>query len=105
MVVPDPMLVLPIPDGIYLVPVDSVSISEDRIPEIEASDSYQAEVDERDGRFVFPSVDVGVYVVVVRTTAGVQVPSHFRGSGDLVLVEVSLQKPDENIFLGDIRVP
>lgn len=105
LVVTDPLVVLPKPDGVYLLLVGDEIQTEGDITKLLLVDAYQADVDERDGRFVFPNVDAGRYAIVVETTGNLNIPTHISGSGELVFIEIGMSDIDKVIDIGRIRVP
>ncbi len=105
LVVQDPLILLPKPDGVHLLPVGENIQSLGDIAKLPLDGAYQADVDERDGRFVFPDVKVGRYAIVVNTINNLNIPAHFTTSGELAFIEVTNPDVDKVVSIGLIRIP
>lgn len=100
----DPMSLVPAPDdAIYLVPIAETGISS--VPQFEVGTVPQAEVDERNGEFMFTNITPGQYAVVVITKGGAQIPARYFETGNFAIFNVNDTNIDMVIELGKLSLP
>jgi hypothetical protein len=105
LVVLDPLIALPEEDGIVLVPIDGLNEADSMIPEFDVDEVKRAEVDERNGEFLFSNLQPGRYIIMILTLNGSRVPVHVLGGSELAIVHIEENQIDQTIELGELRVP
>jgi len=106
LIVLDPSVMLPDPnDGIFLVRINQDSGNITSIPLIDHKIDYRAEVDERNGEFVFTNIQPGLYAVVILTTNGFEVPAHFYQDNGIAFVDLKESDRDQVINLDYLSIP
>ena len=102
----DPSTVPAMDDAIYLVPIDQNSPGVLTIPQFTKGEVPQADVDERNGEFMFTDIKVGRFVVVVVTAGGAQIPARTMDeSRNLIIVKVDETYLDKITEIGKMSLP
>jgi hypothetical protein len=106
LMVMDPLGIVPAPDdGIYLVSMDSNGSGVTTIPQFVPGETPQADVDERNGEFVFTNIQPGKYAIVVLTPGGAQIPARFIEDASLAIITVEKSSIDQTVELELLRIP
>ena len=102
----DPMMMLPDPnDAIFLVPLELEGAGPATIPNFVVGEVPQADVDERNGEFMFTNIQPGRYAVIVLTISGSQIPARTFFDGNLAIITVEDSDRGDTIELGDLSLP
>jgi len=105
LVVLDPMTMIPAPnDSIFLVPLP-IDQPISTIPQFEEGTVPQADVDESVGEFVFNSLQLGQYAVVVITNGGAQIPVRYMDSASYAIFTLDSTQVDTTVELGSLTLP
>jgi hypothetical protein len=93
-------------DAIFLVPLDETVAGAMTIPSFAIGEVPQADVDETNGTFLFPSIEPGRYALVVVTVSGSQIPARTYGeNATLAIFTFTAEQQDTVVELGLLTFP
>ena len=106
LMVTNPMMMAPgRDDAMYLVPMDGQEENLTTIPPFEIGEVPQAEVDERNGEFVYTNIEPGVYAVVVETLEGSRLPARLMENDSIAIITIDELDENKMIDLGVLVFP